>query len=103
MVHVPLVSPFVYLLESLLHQTLKLALFFSLLFAGLHRLGVIQRAIHRFAEVELSKVSEIDHSASCFQLVVLDSNFELCSPWPYLHELDLDLDSLVKSQLHQSY
>jgi len=59
MVHIPLVSPFIYLLESLLHQTFKLALFLSLLFAALHRLGFVQRAIHRFAEAELSKVSEV--------------------------------------------
>ena len=55
-VHLPLVSPFVQLVESFLHQALKLALFLSLLFAGLHRLGVIQRVIHRLCEDALSQV-----------------------------------------------
>lgn len=54
--YIPLISPIINLIESFLHQTLKLALFFSLLFALLHRLGVLQRVIHRLVEDALSNV-----------------------------------------------
>lgn len=54
--YIPLVSPIIYLVESFLHQTLKLALFLSLVFASLHRFGVLQRIIHRLAEDALSNV-----------------------------------------------
>jgi hypothetical protein len=56
--YIPLISPIINLIESFLHQTLKLALFLSLIFASLHRLGVLQRIIHRLAEDALSNVRE---------------------------------------------
>jgi len=56
-VSLPLLSPVLSLLDDLLHQALSFVLTISIVFALLHRAGILQRALHRLAERELSKIT----------------------------------------------